>query len=350
MATLVNNNGGELQAGRAVKTRKRIWAFAALCATAALLAGGYLAFAIWRNAQVTTPELEVASLNTAPAPPYLIVTSTAPDETWRKLVVVPLSAPDEAAYATPLTCERAYFAGTRGVCLVQETAGLVVNHYADIFDGDFRRLHRVALTGLPSRTRVARDGRRAAITVFESGHSYAQDGFSTRTTIVDTMAGRTLGDLEQFVTWREGKRFQAVDFNFWGVTFAQDGNRFFATLASGGVKYLVEGNVDARETRVVRTGVECPSLSPDNTRIAYKRMTDQAGMWQLRVYDLRTGSDVPLTAETRSVDDQVDWLDNDRVMYHITGSRGADIWVLRTDNTEAPRILRQYAYSPAVVR
>jgi hypothetical protein len=47
---------------------------------------------------------------------------------------------------------------------------------------------------------------------------------------------------------------------------------------------------------------------------------------------------------------QVDWLDNDHVMYRITGSRGADIWGLRTDCTEAPRILRQYAYSPAVVR
>jgi hypothetical protein len=79
-------------------------------------------------------------------------------------------------------------------------------------------------------------------------------------------------------------------------------------------------------------------------------MISRAGIWQLRIYDLRTGADVPLTVETRSVDDQVDWLDNEHVMYHITGSRGADVWVLRTDNTEAPRILRQYAYSPAVVR
>jgi hypothetical protein len=38
------------------------------------------------------------------------------------------------------------------------------------------------------------------------------------------------------------------------------------------------------------------------------------------------------------------------VMYHITGSRGADIWVVRIDGTQSPRILRQYAYSPAVVR
>jgi hypothetical protein len=279
-----------------------------------------------------------------------MVTSTAPDDTWRKLLLVPLAAPDGAAFATPLACERAYFAANRGVCLVEETAGLVLKHYADIFDEHFTRLRRLPLAGLPSRARVAPDGRRAGITVFESGHSYAQNGFSTRTTIVDTIAGRTLGDVEQFTTWRDGKRFHAVDFNFWGVTFAQDSNRFYATLASGGTNYLVEGSVDARETRVIKTGVECPSLSPDNTRLAYKHMIDRRGVWQLRIYDFRTGSDAPLTVETRSVDDQVDWLDNDHVMYHITGSRGADIWVLRTDNTEVPEILRRYAYSPAVVR
>jgi hypothetical protein len=279
-----------------------------------------------------------------------MVRSTAPGETWRRLVLAPLAAPDTAGYATPLSCERAYFAGNRGVCLVEEADGLLIRHYADIFDEHFTRLHRLSLTGLPSRTRVSSNGRRAGITVFESGHSYAQDGFSTRTTIVDTVAGRSLGDLEQFTMWRDGKRFQAADFNFWGVTFAGDGNRFFATLASGGIKYLIEGNVDAREGRVVRTGVECPSLSPDNTRIAYKHQVGSAGLWQLRIYDIRTGADAPLTQEMRSVDDQVDWLDDEHVMYHITGSRGADIWSLRTDDTEAPRMLRQYAYSPAVVR
>jgi hypothetical protein len=197
---------------------------------------------------------------------------------------------------------------------------------------------------------VSPDGRRAGITVFEHGHSYAEGGFSTRTTIVDTIAGRVLGDLEQFTIFREAKPFHAADFNFWGVTFARDGNRFFATLASGGIKYLIEGNVDARAGRVVRTGVECPSLSPDNTRIAYKHIIRPGGTWQLRVYDLRTGIETPLTSELRSVDDQVDWLDNDNVMYHITGSRGADIWVLRTDGTQPPTMLREAAYSPAVVR
>ena len=276
-----------------------------------------------------------------------MVRSTA-RETFRKLLMVPLATPSGPSYETSLECERAYFAANRGVCLTVE--GVTSTNYAYIFDDRFTKLHRIALTGFPSRTRVSQDGRRAAITVFETGHSYAEAGFSTRTTILDTATGRTIGDLEQFRILRDGKRFQAVDFNFWGVTFKSDGNGFFATLASGGAKYLIEGNIDAREGRVVRTGVECPSLSPDNTKLVYKDFIDTKGFWQLRVYNLQTGEDTALVSETRSVDDQVDWLDNDHVLYHITGARGADVWALNTNGAEAPTVLREYAYSPAVVR
>jgi hypothetical protein len=69
------------------------------------------------------------------------------------------------------------------------------------------------------------------------------------------------------------------------------------------------------------------------------------------VYDLVSGADRPIDAEQRSIVDQVDWLDNDRLIYHFSsGLRGSDVWTVRVDGTEAPRILRQYAYSPTVVR
>lgn len=335
---------------RLLAKSRRLWAFVMLCVASALVAGGYTALAIRRNARVESPAGSVALLTSRPERPTLMFRSTAPDSTWKKLMLVPLGTPEGAAYQTPLECERAYFAGTRGVCLVEEHGGVMAVRYADIFDEDFRPLNRITLTGVPSRTRLTSDGRRAAITVFEQGHSYAQEGFSTRTTIVDTIAGRTLADLEQFTIWRDDTQFRAMDFNFWGVTFAHDGNRFFATLGSGGVKYLVEGDVDRREAKVLRTGVECPSLSPDNTRIVFKHLVGRAGHWQLRVYDLRTGIETALTMESRSVDDQVDWLDNEHVMYHVTGSRGADLWVIRTDGTARASLLRQFAYSPAVIR
>jgi len=330
----------------------RLWAFVALCAIAIGIAGGYAARALNRS---SSPELvggETAAnlrLSAAPDPPYLLVRSTAPDDSFRNLMTVPLSAPSAAGYVTPLECERAYFSAGRGVCLAAEIRGIVQVHLAHVFDEQFNRVHTIELTGLPSRARVSPDGRRAAITVFEHGHSYAVEGFSTRTTVIDTMTGRSLGDLEQFEVTREGRRFKAIDFNFWGLTFKADGNQFYATLASGGQNYLVEGDINGRTARVVRAGVECPSLSPDNTRVAYKSRVNQ-GMWQLRVLDLVSGVDTALSRETRSVDDQVDWLDDERVLYHITGSRGADIWMLRVDNRDAPSIMRQYSYSPSVVR
>ena len=336
---------------RALGPRHRVLTFVVLCAAAVVVAASYAVSAVRRNSAPIDPATEpvLTRLAALPERPYLMASSMYRDS-FRKLVLVPLSAPSGAAYETALECDRAYFAGNRGVCLTRQDQLLTTRYYAYIFDDAFRPLHKIRLTGLPSRTRLTADGRRAAITVFEQGHSYAEHGFSTRTSIIDTLAGRDTGDLEQFTIWRDGRHFKAVDFNFWGVTFAGDSNRFFATLASGGTRYLIEGDVDRREGRVLRTGVECPSLSPDNTRIVYKHMTASYGLWQLRMYDLRTGADTPLTSETRSVDDQVDWLDNEHVMYHITGSRGADVWVLRTDGKEPAKILREYSYSPAIVR
>jgi hypothetical protein len=326
---------------------RRTWIFVALCTAATLLVAGYAAVLVRRSSNATA--VDTAALLTAPpARPYLIAQSTA-DRTWRKLVLAPLSALDGSVYATSLICDRAYFAGGRGICLVEEP-GIGPNTFADIFDERFTRIHRVPLTGIPSRARVTVDGRRAGVTVFEQGHSYGEGRFSTRTSIIDLMAGRSLGDLEQFTVTKDGRRFHAVDFNFWGITFAADGDRFYATLATAGVKYLVEGSVDKREARVLRMGVECPSLSPDNTRIVYKSMTASSGEWQLRLFDVKTGADTALTSETRSVDDQVDWLDNDTVMYSMISLKGADIWSLRVDDREPPKLLMSAASSPTLVR
>jgi Tol biopolymer transport system component len=152
---------------------------------------------------------------------------------------------------------------------------------------------------------------------------------------------------------RDGRPFAAVDFNFWGVTFARDGGTFYATLDTDGVSYLVKGQVTDRRMQVVRPNVECPSLSPDNSRIAFKKRIGarSLGWWQIAVLTLDTGTEVVLNQETRSVDDQVEWLDADRVVYHLTnGSTGADLWSLRADNSAPPEQLLRSAYSPAVVR
>lgn len=332
----------------------RARAFAVVVALVAALVAGYAWVTAGRTGRSASDAGEVGPdrLAVMPAPPFAMVRSLIADKTHGRIGVVPLSAPAGPRYLATMACERVFYAAGRGVCLTIGTDGLRTTYSAAVFDSAFEIRGRVPLTGVPSRVRLSPDGRRAGITVFENGHSYAEQGFSTRTTLLDTATVREIAELESFAVTRDDQPFKEIDFNFWGVTFANDGNRFYATLASGGVTYLVEGDVDARSARVIAPGVECPSISPDNTRIAYKKAySDARGIgWTLHVLDLATLADTALSAESRSVDDQVEWLDDDHVTYHLPSSRGADIWVMNTDGRTPPEILIPLAYSPAVVR
>ena len=109
---------------------------------------------------------------------------------------------------------------------------------------------------------------------------------------------------------------------------------------------MVQGDLTTRTAQVLREGVDCPSLSPDETRIAFNKRVGQQHppMWQLSVLDLRTGEETPL-AETQSVDDQAEWLDNNQVLY----TRGETVWVVPADGSGAPRPFLTNATSPAVV-
>jgi len=319
-------------------------AIAAVAAAAVVTVAG-----CGRGAATVAP---AARLTTPPAPPYMMFLSLASDDTFHHVALANLSSLN-TAYVTPLTCERVYFSADRGICLNAEAQGTATAWFADVFDGSFQRLFHLPLAGTPSRVRVSPDGTRAAATMFESGHAYDEHGFSTRTTIIDTHNGTSQGDLEQFTVLRDGKSFKAEDFNFWGATFAKDDDTFYATLQTASVSYLVKGSLAKRTIDVLRPGVECPSLSPDNTRIAFKkRMGTQArGWWQIAVLPLDTLNDTLIATETRSVDDQVEWIDDDRVAYHLTGgSTAADLWAVRVDGTRPPELLRSAAYSPAVVR
>ena len=239
-----------------------------------------------------------------------------------------------------LACERVYYAGGRGICMGVAASG--VDYEATIFDSEMQPRHSLALTGFPSRARVSDDGRLGAMTVFVSGDSYLQspNAFSTRTTILDLESGRQIAQLEQFDVTKDGQPFDAVDFNFWGVTFAADPNRFYATLGTDGDHYLVEGDVRRHSMRVLRDGVECPSLSPDEKRIAFKsRIGDER--WRLRVLDLATLDDHAV-AESRSIDDQVEWLNNDTLAYSDEHS----VYTVPADGSGAARLLVRDATSP----
>src|SRR5262249_55172343 len=153
-----------------------------------------------------------------------------------------------------------------------------------------------------------------------------------------------------------GKPFASIDFNFWGTTFAADGHTFYATLGTGGTTYLVQGDLAAKTLKTIHEGVECPSLSPDGTRIAYKQRTGVA-TWRIAVLDLATMRETPITSETRNVDDQIEWLDAHHVLYALsaydasaTGGYRLDTWQVDVDAPNgggAPQIFLHNAFSPA---
>jgi hypothetical protein len=247
---------------------------------------------------------------------------------------------------TALRCDRVYFAGGRGLCLARGR-GFAAGYRAEVFGPDLRVRRTLAVAGIPSRARVSPDGRYGAVTLFVSGHAYADPGsFSTQTTLIDLASGREIADLEQFTVFRGSRQVTAIDVNYWGVTFARDSDRFYATLATGGKTYLIEGSVSARRAHVVHENVECPSLSPDGTRIAYKKRTGSStAPWRLTVLDLATMRETPLS-DQRSVDDQAEWLDDGHVLYGVDGA----VWEARADGTGQPVRFIARAGSPAAVR
>jgi hypothetical protein len=137
------------------------------------------------------------------------------------------------------------------------------------------------------------------------------------------------------------------------VTFANQPGRFYATLGTAGHTYLVRGDVETQRVEVLRDGVECPSLSPDNTRIAFKQKVDSGlgpVQWRPAVLDVATLEDHPV-AEDRTIDDQIEWLDDGTVLYAVdTGVGAPSTWAAPADGTGQPRLFLADADSPAVVR
>ncbi|MGV9562927.1 TolB family protein [Streptomyces sp. NPDC003480] len=269
-----------------------------------------------------------------------------------ELTAVPAADPSAPRIASGVKCLRFHAASGTGVCL-QAVHGPVSDTYrAVILDASLRIRARYDVPGIPSRARVSPSGRYAAWTAFVGGDSYAGTNFSTRATIVDTRTGEVTPTLEAYRIVKDGHGYRAPDVNFWGVTFASDDRTFYATLATRGRTYLVRGDLRARTVTTLHTNVECPSLSPDGTRVAFKKRV--AGLpkdapWHLYVLDLRTGHETPL-AEPRSVDDQAVWRDDHTLVYALPGDYGADLYELPADGTGKPLRIDTAAVSPAYVR
>lgn len=308
--------------------------------TAAVLLGGVAAG--YTALSGAAPD-DAARSVPAGAGPRLMVLSNG------KLSTVSRTDPAGSREVTEQRCDRVYSAAGTISCL-RPVGALKASELA-VLDRDLKELRTVPLTGFPNRTRVSASGRMVAWTLFVDGHSYAANGFSTSTGILDTKTGTLVTSLEEFAV--EGMPQRPVDTNYWGVTFTADDNRFYATMSTGGHRYLLEGDFAARKVRPLTDSddVECPSLSPDGTRIAYKKAVggDPQKGWRVSVLDLATRRITEL-AETRSVDDQPAWVDDRTVAYGIQRDDGLnDVWSVPADGSATPAILVPEASSPAPI-
>jgi hypothetical protein len=280
--------------------------------------------------------------------PRIMFRSTAPDSKGH-LALIAKDDPAGPRSVSALTCLRVYAAGGTGTCLRQD--GALTTFQIAILDRSLNVAKAIPLVGVPNRTRVSGDGRLVAWTVFVAGDSYNHGRFSTRAGLIDLGSGDMVDSLEFLSVTVDGHPYTAPDLNFWGITFTADDNHFYATMSTGGHRYLVEGDIAAKTVRTVAKNVECPSLSPDGRRIAFKSAVDgdPAKGWRLSVLDLSSGARTPL-AETRSVDDQPAWLDPNTIGYAVPRAAGdSDVWTVPADGSGAPRLLIPHAESPAAL-
>ncbi|WP_157157434.1 hypothetical protein [Diaminobutyricimonas sp. LJ205] len=291
-------------------------------------------------AVATGPELEGARI---------VFRNTASGEGYGHVAAVPLNNPGAPRSVGDMVCDRVDATSAATICL-RTKRGIVTTFEAELYT-DQALARSWPLAGIPSRTRLSSDGELVATTSFVTGHSYAAVGFSTETVVTDA-SGASHGNLEEFTLSVDGAPLFAIDRNLWGVTFADDGNTFYATAASGGRTWLVEGDLERRTLTAVREGAECPSLSPDGTRVAYKKNvgTGSEARWSIAVYDFATGEETLLPVET--VDDQVEWLDDDTLLFGLARADtpgDSDIWAVTADGGSEPRLLIEHAWSPAVI-
>lgn len=299
---------------------------------------------------VVVDEPRLAELLTGP---HALFRSTRLGDGYGRIVASAVE-PSGERIQTGLECERVDAVATAGVCLTADR-GVLTKYWAETFDQSLQPRHRIELAGIPSRVRLSPDGRLAGITVFVSGHGYSNAEFSTSTTLIDVATGTVLTDLEQFAVTRDGRPFRNADFNYWGVTFSADSKIFYATLGSGGSLFLVRGNADSATADVIAEGIECPSLSPDNQRIAYKKRSYEGGRlrWQLAILELSTMNGWVIDREPASVDDQVAWLDDEQIVYAVADETpgGGGTTIRRISIRQGPAVVwADGGYSPSVIK
>lgn len=297
-----------------------------------------------------------APLAAAPAsaagPRLLVRVSGAGDDAGRLDLVG--AASGQLLSSLPLRCDRVHNGAAVIACLrIVPGQGMKL----DLADRQARVTGTLSFPNvlMASRVRVSPDGAVVALTGFSAGHTYIGTDFSTRTYLVDAVKRRVLADVSMFkVIEADGLSLAARRINVWGITFDPKlAGRFLATVGAGGGVFLAAGDIKARTLTLMRADMECPSLSPDGRKVAFKRRNGAGGWWPA-VYELATGREWVMK-DSRSIDDQIEWIDEATIAYELAqaGSgdlAGTDVIVRKADGSGTAAALRKNAGSPSLFR
>lgn len=285
------------------------------------------------------------------AEPHLVVRNTAAGPSRGDVAVIPLDDLDGPRAVLDVSCDRIAAVPAGGICL-QAQQGIVSGYEAVFLGPDLEPTREVELGGLPSRVRMSAAGTWAASTAFVNGHAYTDAGFSTETLVYDTAGQASPTNLESWTTTRDGVVVDAVDRNYWGVSFVGDGPQFYATMGTGGTTYLVRGDISSRTIEVVADNGACPSVSPDGRTVVYKQVDLSTGDSQMVARDVASGT-ITMMGETRPVDDQVTWLDDATVLYTLPQGLSSltdfDVWSAPVDGGAPTKVVADAAF-PTVSR
>jgi len=279
---------------------------------------------------------------------------TAGSTSDRGKVEVVTTAAAKRASMGDMRCDRAYARGGTLACLHAVPGRGLMLKLADK-RGAVQHSMNFMNVLLASRVRVSNDGALVAFTGFSSGHSYSGTDYSTRTYLIDAAHRRLLGDVSAFkIIEAANLKLPGKRTNVWGVSFDPNSpNRFVATVGSGDQVFLAQGDIQARTLTLMRADMECPSFSPDGKRVAFKRRRPEGG-WSPAVYDLASGREWVMK-ESRSIDDQIEWVDNETIAYELPRSAQSDAAegdtdvVVRAANGSGPStVLFLRAGSPSV--
>lgn len=253
-------------------------------------------------------------------------------------------------------CMRVHINADHGVCLSRDS-GIVPQFTTTFFESINPNVEIKSYpSALPSRARISPEGRFSAVTAFVTGGSYADIGgeASTLVTIDEIESTALLRGARQFDVISDEPRFNNLDPQFWGISFV-DENEVYITGFYGEEPEIMHGYLEDMTLEPTGWVGSCPSVSPDGKTLVFKEMLPN-GDFELVAVDVETQTKWKL-GETRSVDDQVEWLDNDTILYalHPEGGDTAlqpefDIWMIDIAEGSEPELFLPNADSPAVAR